>query len=53
MKKEVCNEEKCKTKKVSNKKKIAIGAGIASVAALIGIGAFLKNKKTSKEKQAK
>lgn len=49
MKKEECNTA-CKDNK---KKKIAIGAAVASVAALVGIGAILKKKKAKKDKQAK
>lgn len=50
MKKEECVTEKCK--KSGKKKKFVIGATIASAAALIGIGAIIKNKKSKKDKQA-
>ena len=51
MKKEECVTEKCKNKS-SKKRKFAIGAIIASAAALVGIGAVIKNKKSKKDKQA-
>lgn len=50
MKKEECKSDNCKSNK---KKKIAIGAAIASIAALVGIGAAVKSKKSKRDKQAK
>ena len=51
MKNKECNTEKCKDN--NRKKKFAIGAAIAGAAALVGIGAIAKNRKSKKEKQAK
>lgn len=52
MKKDECNTENCERNN-GKKKKIAIGAALASVAALVGVGAIIKKRKAKKSKQAK
>lgn len=48
MKKEECNTSTCQKDK-GKKKKIAIGAAIASVATLVGVGAIIKKRKAKKQ----
>lgn len=46
-------ENSLKNCKKGKKKKIAIGAALASVVALVGVGAIIKKRKSKKNKQAK